>query len=60
MYWFRVASLMKLLDRQFIDLDEFEPEAGQLDGALQHSVERIVSLLVRKAGYKVQIASRIS
>ena len=60
MYWFRVASLTKLLDRQFIDLDEFEPEAGQLDGALQHSVERIISLLVRKAGYKVQIASRIS
>ena len=60
MYWFRVASLTKLLDRQFIDLEEFEPEAGQLDGALQHSVERIISLLVRKAGYKVQIASRIS
>ena len=60
MYWFRVASLTKLLDRQFIDLDEFEPEAGQLDGTLQHAVERVISLLVRKAGYKVQIASRIS
>ena len=55
MYWFRVRALAKLADEGFIGLDEFEPETGELVEALQHSIERIISLLVEKAGFESTI-----
>ncbi|MGZ8188770.1 MAG: glycoside hydrolase family 99-like domain-containing protein, partial [Methylosarcina sp.] len=51
MYWFRVAALMPLLDESIISIDEFELEAGQLDGTLAHAVERIVGLLPSRSGH---------
>ena len=54
MFWFRVRSLEKLLDENFIDLDEFEKETGQADGTLPHAVERITCFLVEKSGFQVK------
>ena len=51
MFWFRVRALAKLADREFIGLNKFESEMGQLGGALQHSIERIVILLCEKSGF---------
>ena len=45
MYWFRMDALSQLLDDDFVSLDEFELEAGQLNGTLAHAVERIIGLL---------------
>ena len=57
MFWFRVRALSKLADKELIDPDAFEPESGQLDGALHHAVERIFSLLVREAGFTIKAAT---
>ena len=57
MFWFRVRALAKLADKKLIDPDAFEPESGQLDGALHHAVERIFSLLVREAGFTIKAAT---
>ena len=57
MFWFRVRALAELANREFVGLDEFEAETGQLDGALQHSIERIVLLLAEKAGFEWMIGS---
>ena len=42
MYWFRITALRQLLDDDFVSPDEFELEAGQLDGTLAHAIERII------------------
>ena len=57
MFWFRVRALAELANREFVGLNEFEPEMGQLDGALQHSIERIVILLAEKSGFEWMIAA---
>ncbi|MGJ0486939.1 MAG: glycoside hydrolase family 99-like domain-containing protein [Methylomicrobium sp.] len=54
MYWFRVSALSLLLDESVISIDEFELEAGQLDGTLAHSVERIIGLLPSRLDYQVR------
>ena len=51
MFWFRVRALSELANREFIGLNQFESETGQLGGALQHSIERIVILLAEKSGF---------
>jgi lipopolysaccharide biosynthesis protein len=53
MYWFRVAALAGL-DDLLLEEDEFELEAGQLDGTLAHAVERIVVLYASMNGYDVE------
>ena len=45
MFWFRTVALSQLLTDDFLSLDEFEFEAGQLDGTAAHAVERIIGLL---------------
>ena len=57
MFWFRVRALAELANREFIGLNEFEPEMGQLDGALQHSIERIFILIAERSGFEWMIAS---
>ena len=57
MYWFRVKSLEGLDDLVLPD-DAFEPEAGQLDGTLAHSIERLVVLYASTAGYGVEESTR--
>ena len=54
MYWARVAALEHLLDENVFNLGDFELEAGQLDGTLAHSVERVIGLVVKKSGYTVE------
>lgn len=45
MYWFRIAALSQLREEAFVSISEFELEAGQVDGTLAHSIERIIGLL---------------
>ena len=54
MYWFRLAALAPLLDDGFVSLDEFEMEAGQLDGTLAHAIERITGLIPARNHYNIQ------
>ena len=51
MYWVRVNALRMLLEPQIVDMDEFEFEAGQRDGTLAHSIERLIGLLVEQNGF---------
>jgi lipopolysaccharide biosynthesis protein len=52
MFWFRPEGLRALLDLN-LQPDDFEREAGQVDGTTAHAVERLISLSVRKAGLHV-------
>ncbi|WP_250490209.1 glycoside hydrolase family 99-like domain-containing protein [Caballeronia sp. INML2] len=49
MFWAKVAALKPLLDLP-LSRDDFEAEAGQLDGTLAHAVERALPLSVANAG----------
>jgi len=53
MFWFRVAALPQLLEDKIVSLDEFELEAGQLDGTLAHAIERIVVLIPTCNGFEI-------
>ena len=53
MFWFRVESLKRLLDKELIDPEQFEVEAGRTDGCLQHAIERVMGLLVKESGFNV-------
>lgn len=53
MFWFRPAALNRL--RQLVlRTDEFEAEAGQLDGTLHHAIERCFTIAARADGFKVR------
>ena len=54
MYWFRLAALAPLLDNDFVSLEEFEMEAGQLDGTLAHAIERITGLIPANNEYSIK------
>lgn len=53
MFWVRPAAL-KRLSALPLTPEQFEPEADQLDGTLQHAVERIFALAVAAEGYVVR------
>lgn len=53
MFWFRLSALESLTNK-LIDEDEFELEAGQLDGTLAHAVERIIGSVISKEGYSLK------
>ena len=53
MFWFRVPSLKRLLDKELVDPERFEMEVGQTDGCLHHAIERIICLLVTESGFNV-------
>ena len=53
MYWARVSALRLLVNPAVFNLDEFELEAGQLDGTLAHAVERVMGLVTHQSGFSV-------
>ena len=59
MYWCRLAALRPLLDAHLYPSD-FEQEAGQIDGTLAHSVERIIEAVVHAAGFEVIESSAVT
>ncbi|ERG64924.1 hypothetical protein L332_10770 [Agrococcus pavilionensis RW1] len=52
MYWIRGFVLQGLRAFRF-DRDDFEPEAGQIDGTCAHAIERMIGLLSTEAGMRV-------
>ena len=54
MYWFRISALLPLLEESIVSIDEFELEAGQLDGTLAHTVERIIGLVTTHLNYNMR------
>lgn len=50
MFWFRPEALAPLVKLD-VKLDDFESEAGQVDGTLAHAFERIFLLSTAMAGY---------
>jgi len=53
MFWARPGALRRL--RNLGLSREFDAEAGHLDGALEHAVERIFNHAVRTEGYKTDV-----
>jgi hypothetical protein len=58
MFWARPAALEALRQLDF-KRDDFPEEGGQLDGELQHAIERAFSLSTIKAGLKLADAGPI-
>ena len=54
MYWFRLEALRPLWDESIVSLQDFELEAGQVDGTLAHAVERVVGCLASRQGWKMR------
>jgi lipopolysaccharide biosynthesis protein len=54
MYWFRVEVFRLLASESLFSFDDFELEAGQLDGTLAHAVERIVGCIASRSGWKMR------
>jgi len=54
MFWARAAALRPLFDLK-LRLEEFPPEKGQVDGTLQHAVERLLGVVARQSGYRLGI-----
>lgn len=51
MFWVRPKALASLRDLGLSQ--DFEADQGKTDGALEHAVERVLSIAVKRAGYKV-------
>lgn len=51
-YWIR-GFLLQGLRAFAMDADDFEDEAGQVDGTTAHAVERALGLVTREAGYRI-------
>ncbi len=52
MFWVRLRALRPLLDAHLTE-SEFEPEQGQIDGTLAHSLERVFCICNRESGFKL-------
>lgn len=51
MFWVRPKALAPLRDLRLAE--EFEADQGKTDGSLEHAVERVLSIVVMRAGYKI-------
>lgn len=54
MFWARVDALRPLFDLR-LQTHDFPPEQGQVDGTLQHAMERMFSQVARHLGYRLGI-----
>lgn len=54
MFWARVDALRPLYDLN-LPLDAFPVEQGQVDGTLQHAVERLFGVITRHQGFRLGI-----
>jgi FMN phosphatase YigB (HAD superfamily) len=54
MFWARVPAIQPLYDLR-LRLDEFPTECGQIDGTLQHAVERLLGIVTRHRAYRLGI-----
>ncbi|GAB2795227.1 hypothetical protein GCM10027040_22020 [Halomonas shantousis] len=52
MFYARLEAMEPLLNLA-IDAEDFEEEAGQVDGTLAHALERAIALSTESAGYRV-------
>ena len=49
MFWARTNALAPII--ALADCDKFQCESGQIDGTYAHALERVFSLVVKRAGY---------
>ncbi len=54
MFWARVDALRPLYELN-LPLSAFPPERGQVDGTLQHAVERLFCVITRHQGFRLGI-----
>jgi hypothetical protein len=52
MFWARKESLAKILARDW-SYEDFPEEAGQLDGTVQHAIERLLGIACEQAEFKL-------
>lgn len=58
MYWCRGFVLQGLRALNLLS-EDFDEEAGQIDGTTAHAVERIIGILTREAGLNIETSDRI-
>lgn len=51
MFWARKEALAKILAKDWV-YEDFPEEAGQLDGTIQHAIERLIGTGCEQAGFK--------
>jgi lipopolysaccharide biosynthesis protein len=59
MYWSRAGVLRRLRELR-MSRDDFEAEAGQIDGTTAHALERVIGLLATDAGLRIVERSGLS
>ncbi len=58
MYWVR-AFVLQGLRALCVERDDFEDEAGQVDGTTAHAIERIIGIVTEEAGYVIRERSEL-